>query len=142
MKTFHLAIAILAITLLGCSPKNSEIVEVNGVETPSNQGALQCVYLGEDEFGTPHNEIHLLIGDMSEKVGECLACQEIPIESFESYEIPKNALSACGGWWAGGGDYFYSILGKDGSIEVYFGWQDEEQEDDGYHWELKYTHPK
>lgn len=148
MKTLYVVFATFALVLFGCSPKVAEAVEVvetvevNEVDTPPNQGKLQCVFLGEDEFGTPRNEVVLLNGDMREKVSECLACEDIPMEAFESYQIPKNALSACGGWWAGAGDYYYSIQGKGGSIEVYFGWQDEEQEDDGYHWELKHTQRK
>lgn len=100
---------------------------------------LECVSLGEDEYGIPHNEVYFIKGEKQEKVAECLACQEISRESFQSFEIPETAISACGGWWAGGGDYFYAIQGKGGVLEVYFGWQDEGQEDDGFHWELKVT---
>jgi hypothetical protein len=46
----------------------------------------------------------------------------------------KNSITACGGWWAGAGDYFYAISSAKGVI-VYKGWQDEQQEDSGYHWE-------
>jgi hypothetical protein len=58
--------------------------------------------------------------------------------NYSTYEIPENAIDACGGWWAGGGDYFYMIAGTDG-IDVFVGWQDEGQEDEGYHWEKRLT---
>jgi hypothetical protein len=54
-------------------------------------------------------------------------------EQFEEMEIPSNAIAACGGWWAGAGDYFY-LIKNDQSFDVYHGWQDEMQEDAGYHW--------
>ena len=46
----------------------------------------------------------------------------------------KNSITACGGWWAGAGDYFYAASSEKGVI-VYKGWADEEQEEPGYHWE-------
>lgn len=49
--------------------------------------------------------------------------------------VPKTAISACGGWWAGAGDYYYLISSAKG-LAIYHGWQDEEQEDEGFHWEL------
>ena len=49
--------------------------------------------------------------------------------------VPKTAISACGGWWAGAGDYYYLISSAKG-LTIYHGWQDEEQEDEGFHWEL------
>ena len=38
--------------------------------------------------------------------------------------IPKNAKSAVGGWWAGGGDYFYVAI-EEGDAVVYVGYADE-----------------
>ena len=49
--------------------------------------------------------------------------------------VPKTAISACGGWWAGAGDYYYIVPSVTG-VALYHGWQDEEQEDEGFHWEL------
>lgn len=141
MKTLHVVLAIFALGLFGCSPKTVDVVEVHDKETPLNLGKLECVSLGEDEFGAPRNEVQMSSSDKPVKVGECLACEQIPQEAFEGYQIPKDAISACGGWWAGGGDYFYSKLSANGKVEVYIGWQDEGQEDDGYHWELKGTYP-
>lgn len=52
---------------------------------------------------------------------------------YKSKEIPENALAACGGWWAGAGDYFYVVM-SDNKLVIYQGWQDEGQTDEGYHW--------
>lgn len=54
---------------------------------------------------------------------------------YESMGIPSTAISACGAWWAGGGDYFY-LTQSNNQLIVYAGWLDEmEEQDNGYHWE-------
>jgi hypothetical protein len=64
--------------------------------------------------------------------------KEIGTNAFEEMGIPKNAISACGAWWAGAGDYAYMILNNN-TLEVYLGWQDETQTDDGFHWKKEKT---
>lgn len=61
-------------------------------------------------------------------------CSPIMKDEYARYEIPAAATQACGGWYAGGGDYYYLIM-RDGKPVVYAGWQDEGQDDEGYHWE-------
>ena len=51
------------------------------------------------------------------------------------HEIPTTALAACGGWFAGAGDYLYAIREGD-SLNVYQGWQDEEQVEGGFHYKV------
>ena len=53
---------------------------------------------------------------------------------YADMQIPDLAVAACGGWYAGGGDYYYLLADSDG-VEVYHGYLDEEQTDEGYHWE-------
>jgi hypothetical protein len=61
---------------------------------------------------------------------------EIRPDEYETYDIPKNAISACGAWWAGAGEYAYmTIVGN--TIEVFYGWNDETQTDEGYHWKKR-----
>ncbi len=60
---------------------------------------------------------------------------------FESMGIPSTAISACGAWWAGGGDYFY-LTQSNNQLIVYAGWLDEmEEQDNGYHWEERMRFP-
>ena len=47
--------------------------------------------------------------------------------------IPKDALAACGAWYAGSGDYFYIVPAKT-RIIVYQGYQQEGQRDYNYNW--------
>jgi len=124
-------------------PENKESEVVDTVEETLLIAELTCVDKGMDEWDVPHSEVLVKIGDKLEKVAECLACQTITQEDYSDYDVPKNAISACGGWWAGGGDYFYAIRNSDNEIEVYAGWQDEgqmEDNDTSFHWELKKTY--
>ena len=64
-------------------------------------------------------------------------CNIFGKDEYVSHLIPKDAISACGGWWAGAGDYLYLVYQGDDAV-VMAGWQAEEQEDEGYHYkELK-----
>lgn len=103
---------------------------------------FECVSRGEDEFGVPHNDVYLRFGKQRKKVGACLACDLFQKQDYGSYDIPAGALSACGGWFAGGGDYFYAIQGDNMTLEVYSGWQDEgqmEENDTSFHWKRTET---
>lgn len=66
---------------------------------------------------------------------EYMHLEKIPYDDYEQYDIPKKAKTACGGWYAGTGDYFYSIE-ENGVIKIFYGWADEEQDEKGFHWEI------
>ena len=102
---------------------------------PPKSVKLSGKFLNEDEFGGSHYQVILTVDGKKEIIDTVMACDKIPASNFSQYEIPKTALSACGGWWAGAGDYFYADL-KDNKVVVYQGWQDEEQKDDGFHWKV------
>jgi hypothetical protein len=102
---------------------------------PPKSVKLSGKFLNEDEFGGSHYQVILTVDGKKEIIDTVMACDKIPASNFAQYDIPKTALSACGGWWAGAGDYFYAEL-KDNKVVVYQGWQDEQQTDDGYHWEV------
>jgi len=103
------------------------------IKTPEKVD-LKCVDKGVGEFDVPINWVVLSV-DGNEQTIDTIntACNVILPTEYKDYEIPLEATSACGGWYAGGGDYFYSII-KDGKVKVFYGWQDEGQEDTGYHW--------
>lgn len=64
------------------------------------------------------------------------SCVEMTRSEYEKNNIPADAIIALGGWWAGSGDYYYLVL-RGGKPVLYAGWQDEQQTDEGYHWEEK-----
>lgn len=135
---------VVGLTIVSCQPKplieETPVVE-NGDPVRPARASLICEFLGEDEFGVPHNEVYLEYNGIRSKEGECLACDKITPESYSQYDIPSGATDACGGWYAGGGDYFYIMQYHD-RIEYFAGWQDEgqiEENDTSFHWELKST---
>ena len=84
----------------------------------------------------PENQVFLRLNGKEILLDTINNCQPIDTVDWQRYSIPPTAMAACGGWWAGAGDYFYALLEKD-SVVIYQGWQAEEQEDEGYHWEKK-----
>jgi hypothetical protein len=96
--------------------------------------SLICQSLGEDEQGLPHTI--LLLGKNKETVTLdtlTMTLNKIPKEDYAKMDIPTDAIDACGGWYAGGGSYFY-VVKRDGKAVVFEGFQEEQQEDKGYHW--------
>jgi hypothetical protein len=87
----------------------------------------------------PKSKISVTVNGKKHSITEMYCpAKEIGINEFERMGIPKNAVSACGGWWAGAGEYAYMILSNN-TLEVYLGWQDETQTDAGFHWEKEKT---
>lgn len=114
-------------------------------KTAIHKASLVCSDRGEDEFGIPHYDVYVKYDSTKFKVGECNACAPLDLQDYHDYDIPKQAMAACGGWFAGGGDYFYVLKTKDDGIQVYAGWQDEvqmEENDTTFHYKKVYEkHP-
>jgi len=90
---------------------------------PSDEEATERVYLyckdlGIDENLVPRSKVYLNIDGVDTLIGDCQECETIQPEFYSSFEIPEKTISACGGWYAGSGDYYYTVL-KGHSIEVY-----------------------
>lgn len=85
-------------------------------------------------LATPHSKISVEYNDSRTFLADIPGIAEIQQGGNESMEIPNNAVTSCGCWWAGGGDYYYLAPSEKG-ITVFHGWLDEMQEDEGYHWE-------
>ena len=89
-----------------------------------------------DSTETPHSQIYLSFDDNKLKIAQINTCLRIVKEEYQRHEIPAKALDACGGWWAGSGDYFYLIKQEDQYL-VYQGFVDEMQDaEQGYHYTL------
>ena len=93
------------------------------------------------EPGYPQNEVFLYLAESKVKVADILACEKIDPNQYGDHQIPKNAIAAVGGWWAGSGDYVY-IVEEDGNFVVKKGEIFEEQTDDSYHYETVMTFTK
>lgn len=153
-KTVFTALLVSLIFLAGCNRKpagdtrkaiaNSDSLAIT--ETVSGKGyilpvpmasvKLVCKEFQKDSMEIPYYKVYLSIGGKETFIREVNNCSEIPKEEYARYEIPKEAFEARGGWYAGGGDYFYLIM-RNGQPVLFEGWQEEGQEDTGYHWKEK-----
>ena len=109
-----------------------------GLSDKKDRGKVNCQFVCneiESDSEYQKHQVRLVFETTHLELGEVSGCYEIKPEDFEKYELPKQTISAVGSWLAGAGDYFYAALEND-SVKVYKGWQDELQDDDGYHWEL------
>ena len=106
------------------------------IESSKSLSEFICMkYFSEDEI--PYSDLGFKSKADSDivKISTVIGFLEIiQPDEFANYQIPENAIAARGGWYAGGGDYFYYIE-ENGNFLIYKGWQDEVQEDSGFHWE-------
>lgn len=115
------------------TPKNNQDSVAQVTQQAPKTVMLKCVSKGMDEYENPSNDVVLSIDGKDSVIANILACEDITKADFERLEIPKEATTACGGWWAGAGEYFYAYI-KDAQVHVFYGWQAEEQEDAGFHY--------
>lgn len=128
--------SIFLLFFSACQPESKTKDNGTGLTTdpPKAKVSFRCESLGEDENEVPHNQVFLVVNDRSTKVADVTACDQITKDGYLNFQIPSNAVAACGGWYAGAGDYFYALEVK-GKVVVMKGWQAEEQTDEGYHYE-------
>lgn len=63
----------------------------------------------QDDLGNPRSQIFLEVNGQEIDLQDAVACEKIEAKDYKTYQIPEAAVDACGGWWAGSGDYFYLI---------------------------------
>ncbi len=137
-----LMISALATCMYACGPAASttgnatDSTNVAATTVPATllDASLVCKEIRGPNEDAPLSIVSIKIGAQLTVVDSLSVCETI---SPGENEIPKDAISACGGWWAGAGDYLY-IKYEGNDAVVMAGWQAEEQEDEGYHYkELK-----
>ena len=155
MKKRNVALSLLFFTvvlfLVSCGGKNDKKKEttttpdssnsVNNIpaETAKSDVKLFCINKGEDSLGTPHFNVMLSVNGKEFKIKTINGCGDIPLAEYKTYDIPAEAVSACGGWWAGAGDYYYVVI-RNGKPSLFEGWMDETQKEPGRHWkEIPYN---
>ncbi len=146
-KTLRIFFPILLLMafLVGCGSKSDKAKEAT---TPTDTSKtvvteppvaavspvkLICKEFGEDSLGIPHFDVLLSADGKETKIKSINGCTDIARTEYKTYEIPDTAVAACGGWYAGAGDYYYVVM-QNGKPVVFEGWQDESQQEKGYHW--------
>lgn len=109
------------------------LCEISIAQTTVNAKFIIVETTDQDE--NPISEIFVQLNDKRIKI-ESINGNAMIAEKGDFYEgVPSTAISACGAWWAGAGDYFYMVPFANG-VKLFKGWQDEGQEDTGYHWKF------
>ena len=134
MKLRHPFFIALLLWSIGCN--NTPPPVATSPQAPESVAciSLVCQNLGADASDIPHSV--LLLGENGgATILDTVSVNLVPIEKEKYAEmgIPTDAADACGGWYAGGGDYFY-VIQRNGVAEVYRGYLEEQQSDTGYHW--------
>ena len=132
-------LSALSLSFAACNnaAKNETISSQSDMQMPAvvSSIAFESAYVGKpgEEDEIPLYQVALTVNGQKTILDTVSSCTPIPKEDFKSKEIPQTALAAAGGWWAGAGDYFYAIQ-EGNDVVVMAGWQDETQEDEGYHY--------
>lgn len=141
-------LGMFSLLLVACGSQETTSQTNNISEVESTEAAPQTVttdtaqITGEFSFKiiegefSPMTTVSVLSNGQEYLVDEIVGGATLIEKSeFETMGIPSTAISACGAWWAGGGDYFY-LTQSNNQLIVYAGWLDEmEEQDNGYHWE-------
>lgn len=113
--------------------EGSNLVEDSASESeqqPSDELALAWkLDTQKDEQDTPLTQIALVVEGQEVEIGEGQNITEIEKSDWETYQIPPTALIACGGWWAGFGDYYY-VVREEGKLQIMQGFAGEGMDPD------------
>lgn len=125
-----LAFLLLFSTFTSCS---SEPVPIIKADVPVPTMKLICKAEKSKVDNVPAHSVYLIMDDTIEvKVADIIACETFKKAEYDRYQIPKTAMDACGGWWAGAGEYFYLNKKSDYVYAVNYGQMYEEKETGKY----------
>ena len=95
---------------------------------------IKLLIVKDDVDGFPNTEIKAIVGSenfyINKLVGEGV---EIPPIDYDNYNIPHDAISSCGVWWAGVGTFYY-IIDEGNYLSIYESISYEEDEIKQYNW--------
>ena len=130
MKHLFTSIIFFGILLFtACTTDKKAEQDTSDAQPPLNV-QLICEAAGEDP-DNPQNGVFVIVNESKTKIANINACDQINPSDYATFDIPKEAVVAVGGWWAGAGDYFY-VLRQDNGLTVYHAQVDEAQEVEGY----------
>ncbi len=70
---------------------------------------LACEEIRNADDGDPLAVVYLRLLEQQYLLDTVYTCSVIAPQMYTSYGIPRDALSACGGWWAGRGNFYYAL---------------------------------
>ncbi len=96
------------------------------------QLSLVCEVGDSNSNEIPFNKVSVVLNGKKHQLANILACEKFSKKDYKNYEIPANAIDACGGWWAGAGEYFYIEKKTSGRYAIMYGQMYEEKETGKY----------
>lgn len=139
MKIIYTFSFLLVFSLLFVCCKNEQSSHAESKQTWDAQNVkFICTDISKNPEEAPLFVVTIEAAGQKTVVDTIMSCASFTKEDYERHDIPQNAIAACGGWWAGAGDYLYVVEEK-GKLVVYAGWQEEQQEDKGFHYKVLKT---
>ena len=139
MKKLLFYYFLMCIAIFACKQEGTKNTQAPNAEKEIRVQLL-CESLSQD-VTEPLYAVYAIVEDGKVKIAETNVCETLDKEQWADYEIPAEALTAAGGWWAGGGDYFYAIQ-KGEEIQILQAFIDESQAEVPYVYELLATFSK
>lgn len=135
---FVIFIIIFSIACKSDTPKTEPPTEAikNSSAEIQREAPTFAIETQTDKNGTPRSTVSVMVGGKKLKVAEAKAFEIIGKTDYAIYQIPANAIAACGGWWEGAGDYFYILDNGNDNYTVMQGTMDEGQTSDSYNYKM------
>ncbi len=92
---------------------------------------LTCRKISPPDADNPLYEVSLFALNTNIPLDTIHSCSFFNNEAYAEIEIPSDAISACGGWYKGIGEYFY-LKDENSDLVVYSVWLKEEQTTNRY----------
>lgn len=121
--TCRLLFVLYLFALAACSQNEeaqyTRLGQQNAAPDPNTwvKADLLCEEIRNADDGDPLAVVYLRLLDQQHLLDTVYTCSVISPQMYVSYGIPRHALSASGGWWAGSGNFYYAMQEGD-SIAV------------------------
>ncbi|WP_461488817.1 hypothetical protein [Pontibacter sp. HJ8] len=80
---------------------------------------LECEEVRGADEDDPQAIVYLHQMESRRLVDTVYTCSVIAPEMYRNYDIPRYALSASGGWWAGRGNFYYTLQEGDSLVVMH-----------------------
>jgi len=110
-------------------------IAIDSVDIPVTEQQLpvklDCRKVSQPDADFPLYEVSLYALNTRIPLDTIHSCTSFNGDQYDEFEIPSEALSACGGWIKGVGEYFY-LMDENTDLVVYAVWLKEEQTTNRY----------
>ena len=92
-----------------------------GIAQAQTRPALSWSFaMRRDRYDNPHGNVYLLVSGRRVLVlrNADTYFRVLRREDYAAHDVPRAALTACAGWWTGGGEDLY-VIRRHGRLDVY-----------------------